>query len=124
MKKITNDNFLLFFLPIHYALSLALTALIYFKTNDQNLVFNFIMGFMFASLVVASLSIVLKGILYKKSVALPLGVIVFKYAFIGILIHMLSSVGLINNVYLIAGVGVLMPSSIMFGYLYTRQSNT
>lgn len=122
MKKINNDNFLLFYLPIHYALSFLITIAIYLRTEDQNLAFNFVLGFLFSSLIVATLSIVLKGILYKKSVALPLGVIVFKYAFIGILIHMLSSVGMINNVYLVAGVGTMVPSSLIFSYLYVRQS--
>lgn len=119
--KINNDNFLLVYSLIHLAVAAPISLLIFLASTDSLLFINFNIGQLFAALFVASSTVLARGILYKKSVALPVGVIVFKYAFIGILILRLSSVGLIHNLYLASGVSILVPCSLILGFIYSRQ---
>lgn len=121
MKNLNNNSFIFYFVLIHAAVTLISYGIISFYKTSSIFLFNFLIGSLISALVVSSLVVVLKGILYQKSVALPLGVIVFKYAFTGILIHMLSGVGLIENLPFVTGVSVLMISFLILGSIYQLQ---
>ena len=89
--KINNNNFIFYFLISHIALGLVIGLLLgsIGKTGNQVLSFN--IGLLLSALIVTTLSLVLKMVLFKKSFALPISVIVFKYAFLGVITYMVAA---------------------------------
>ena len=119
--KIKNNNFLYVFMLIHSAVFLAGAGILKYVEIGELSFLNFGVGSLLSALLVSSVFIVLKGVFFEKSFALPMVIIVFKYAFIGVFIYMLSSSGMMDNIFLAIGISTLLVSFLIMGIIYQRQ---
>ncbi|MFK8137383.1 MAG: hypothetical protein AB8E15_03390 [Bdellovibrionales bacterium] len=124
MIQIIKDNHITEFFKIHIVLSIVIGAILSFVKPGTSLI-SFSAGTMFMLLNVALLIVTLSGMLNKNSVALPIGVIVFKYAILGIFIFMVVEYELLEIADFMIGIGVLLVSAVVFALVYNRlQSNS
>lgn len=117
MKK--NNELHLFFI-IHFLFTIIGMPYFYANYNLLNLI-SFVSGSFFSAFNVTLLIIVLKALFKKKSVALPVGVIVFKYAVLGIVLYTVAQKEFFNIIYFVVGLSILLPSSLVFSVLYVRK---
>lgn len=119
--KINDKNFIAYFLFVHFGLSLCLSFGLAAASFSNEQIISFHVGQLLAALLVSSLSLALRMMLFEKSFALPIGVIVFKYAFLGIISYMLASSGAFDMGLCGLGLFVIVPSSVATGFLYTQK---
>ncbi|MAF89956.1 MAG: hypothetical protein VX583_03080 [Bdellovibrionota bacterium] len=122
--KINNNNFIFYFLISHIALGLGIGLLLgsIGKTGNQVLSFN--IGLLLSALIVTTLSLVLKMVLFKKSFALPISVIVFKYAFLGVITYMVAASGSFDLGLSAVGIFIMAPSMLVAGGYYAYKNKT
>ena len=99
-------------------LGLALGALGY----GGHEVLSFNIGLLFSALIASTMSLVLKMMIFKKSFALPIGVIVFKYAFLGIISYMVAATGNFNLALSAVGIFMIVPSALVTGIYYSHRT--
>lgn len=86
-------------------------------------IISFVAGFVFMLLNVVLLKWAWKRILWKKSIALAVGAIVFKYALFGFLLFGLIYSQKVNAAYFLVGVTVMVFVTIIRSIKQTKEDN-
>ncbi len=100
-----------FFLSYFVGTAIGAAALLIF--NSRLAAVSFVTGSLLMMLNVAALNFAWGRILAKKQVALPVGVIVIKYAFLGFIIYYVATENLLSVPWFAAGFSLVLTSAVI-----------